>query len=224
MRKLSFQWSGPCRGPSEWFPRPFVRTNSVPLRRPGGRHPLHSIRSSSPHKSCAFAGAPRGRTNEARSPRTVFPASGRLVRSTKPKPPPAPQESAPSPTHPLVVEQGGGEIGPQPIPVPQTKAVTAGAGAATGRKAASRRFLSTRPRDMALFLWSQGPFLFLPEKKKWTLPRPGRPPHGRVLGLFWVGPKTPPHPSGLRPATFPPRGKAFPGGRRPPLRPHPHLR
>ena len=34
------------------------------------------------------------------------------------------------------------------------------------------------PKTGPLFLWSQGPFLF-PQKKKWTLPLPGRhPPEG----------------------------------------------
>ena len=35
-----------------------VRTNSISLHPPCGGYPLHSIRSSSPHKSCAFAGVP----------------------------------------------------------------------------------------------------------------------------------------------------------------------
>ncbi len=39
-------------------PSPLVRTNSISLHPPCGGYPLYSIHSSSPHKSCAFAGPP----------------------------------------------------------------------------------------------------------------------------------------------------------------------
>ena len=67
----------------------------------------------------------------------------------------------------------------QTVSVPKRQAVTAGRGPPCYTKAASRRSQpQTLRRPGPLFLWSQGPFLF-PQKKKWTLPLPGRhPPEG----------------------------------------------
>ena len=51
--KDHFFFCGKRNGPS-----PLVRTNSISLHPPCGGYPLYSIHSSSPHKSCAFAGPP----------------------------------------------------------------------------------------------------------------------------------------------------------------------
>ena len=78
-----------------------------------------------------------------------------------------------------VAPAGGGWLERRSVPVPQRQAVTAGRGPPCYTKAASRRSQpQTLRRPGPLFLWSQGPFLF-PQKKKWTLPLPGRhPPEG----------------------------------------------